>query len=180
MSVNNSHREEREVAPQDTVSEDNNCCGCLSLDKIPTVRGVNFNGYARAALSMSNIYMNSMLIYFSCKAGGGFGEGLNADRCVNPDVTVYGMKPAALISNLLVVTAVLSAILMPVFGAVIDYTRHRRNVGIVMSVALTVITAVQVGTNEVSVCCVILKPLVFMKAGRRITSFYDHGTRINI
>jgi hypothetical protein len=70
--------------------------------------------------------------------------------------------------------------LMPVFGAVIDYTRHRRNVGIVMSVALTVITAVQVGTNEVSVCCVILKPLVFMKAGRRITSFYDHGTRINI
>jgi MFS-type transporter involved in bile tolerance (Atg22 family) len=158
------HPEEREAVavPENTLTH-TGLGGCLSLDKIPAVRGVNFNGYARAAISMSNIYMNNMLIYFSCKAGGGFGEGEKANTCVDPDVTVYGMKPAALISNILIVAAVLSAVMMPVFGAVVDYTRHRRMVGIVMSVLLTIITAVQIGTTEVSVvlsrvvlCCVVL------------------------
>ena len=151
-----SDPKEREAGPENALTHTSRC-GCLSLDKIPLVRGVSFNGYARAALSMSNIYMNNMLIYFSCKAGGGFGEGEQANMCVNPNVTVYGMKPAALISNILIVAAVLSAILMPVFGAVVDYTRHRRKVGIIMSALLTIITAMQIGTTEVSVvlCCVV-------------------------
>jgi len=142
-----SDPKEREAGAENSLTHTNRC-GCLSLDKIPLVRGVSFNGYARAALSMSNIYMNNMLIYFSCKAGGGFGEGEQANMCVNPNVTVYGMKPAALISNILIVAAVLSAILMPVFGAVVDYTRHRRKVGIIMSALLTIITAMQIGTTE--------------------------------
>jgi MFS-type transporter involved in bile tolerance (Atg22 family) len=98
-------------------------------------------------VSMSNVYLANSLIHLACKQGGGF-EGEN-ERCTNYNVTVYGMKPGALISNIAVIASVLSALLMPFFGAIIDFTPHRRMVGVGTAIGLGAISAIQIGTNEV-------------------------------
>ena len=127
------------------------CCACVSLDSKKEVRGVAFNGIARGAISMSNVYLANALIHLACKASGGFDE--TGTRCVNPNLNIYGMKPPALISNIAVVASVLAALTMPLFGAIIDYTTHRRLVGIGSAAGLVIITGVQIATLDVRFLC---------------------------
>jgi hypothetical protein len=61
---------------------------------------------------MSNIYLATSLIYLACKEAGGVD--LMTDKCVDSDLTVHGMKPSAFISNIALVSGLLSAFLMPV------------------------------------------------------------------
>jgi hypothetical protein len=69
-------------------------------------------GSGRAGVIMSNIYLSTSLIYLACKEAGGVDP--MTDECVNSDLTAHGMKPSALISNIALVSGLLSAFLMPV------------------------------------------------------------------
>jgi hypothetical protein len=110
-------------------------------------QGINIAGVARGAISMSNVYLANSMIHLACKQGGGFGG--EKEQCTDYSVEVYGMKPGALISNIAVIASVLSALLMPFFGAIIDFTPHRRMVGVGTAIGLGAISAIQIGTNEV-------------------------------
>jgi hypothetical protein len=70
----------------------------------------------RGGVVMSNIYLATSLIYLACKDAGGVDP--MTDECVNSDLTVHGMKPSALISNIALVSGLLSAFLMPVSSKV--------------------------------------------------------------
>ena len=137
----------------ETETEDNNRCGCVSLDKHTQARGVNFHGIARGALSMSNVYLSNSLILLACIQAGGADE--NEMRCVDQSVRVYGFKPASLISNIYAGAGLLVAFLMPVIGAMIDFSPHRKKIGVVMAIGLALISGIQIGTVEVSAnrCC---------------------------
>jgi hypothetical protein len=129
----------------------NSRCGLLAYCSFMGHResqGINIAGIARGALSMSNVYLANSMIHLACKQGGGFGS--EKEQCTDYNVTVYGMKPGALISNIAVIASVLAALFMPVFGAVIDFTPHRRMVGVGTALVLFAISAVQIGTVEVS------------------------------
>ena len=121
----------------------------FSLDGNKEAKGTNYGGIARGAISMSNVYLANSMIHLACKAAGGFDP--EGERCVNNQLTIYGMKPAALISNIAVASSVLSALLMPLFGAIIDYTPHRKWVGVGTAALLTIITGIQIGTVDVSI-----------------------------
>eukprot|EP00536_Pseudo-nitzschia_multiseries_P012624 jgi/Psemu1/244750/estExt_Genewise1.C_4920042 len=95
---------------------------------------------------MSNVYLANSMIHLACKAGGGFDP--EGQYCLNSQVTVYGMKPAALISNIAVAASVLSSLFMPLFGAIIDYTSYRKLVGVGTAAALVIITGIQIATLE--------------------------------
>lgn len=125
---------------------------CMSLENNPEARGVNFNGIARGAISMSNVYLGNSMILLACKAAGGANEA--GTMCVNRSVEIYGMKPAALISNIAVAASLLAAFMMPPIGAIIDFTPHRKRWGVIMAVLLAVISAIQIGTVEVSLLVV--------------------------
>ena len=60
----------------------------------------------------------------------------------------YGMTPAALLSNIAIVTGLLSAFLMPFAGAMIDYTPHRRLIGIYSAALVIFVQAVQIGITS--------------------------------
>jgi hypothetical protein len=111
-------------------------------------KGVTFNGVARGAINMSNVYLGNSFILLACKAAGGADD--TGSRCINRDVQIYGMKPAALISNIIIASTIISAFCMPLFGAVIDFTPHRKWVGIGTAAALTIISGIQIGTVYVS------------------------------
>jgi MFS-type transporter involved in bile tolerance (Atg22 family) len=96
---------------------------------------------------MSNIFLAGSLIYLACKEGGGIDPTTNT--CNDEGITVHGMKPSALISNIAVASGLLAALLMPIIGAIIDYTPRRKFVGIASAIVLGCIQAVQIGTVEV-------------------------------
>ena len=128
-------------------------CACLSLDKNPQARGANFNGFARGSLNMSNVYLANSFILLACKEAGGANEA--GTVCINPSVEIYGLKPASFISNIAVAASILAAFIMPPLGAVVDFTPHRKTVGILMSVLLAVISGIQIGTVDVSFCVIV-------------------------
>jgi hypothetical protein len=66
---------------------------------------------------MSNIYLAASLIYLACKEAGGVDPLTN--ECDDSELTVRGgMKPSALISNIAVISGLLSAFLMPVSAVI--------------------------------------------------------------
>lgn len=105
-------------------------------------KGVNLLGLARGAIVMSNIFLSTAFIYLASEESGCVDdEGAVMEDC---DGQVYGFKPASLIANIAVISGLLSAFLMPVTGAIVDYTPHRRNAGIIAAVLIAIIQGVQI------------------------------------
>jgi UMF1 family MFS transporter len=94
---------------------------------------------------MSNIFMSTSLIYLATEAAGCFDEEGKVDKA-NCETKIYGFLPASLITNIAIITGVLSALLMPLIGAVVDFTPYRRETGIASAVVLIVIQGVQIFT----------------------------------
>jgi hypothetical protein len=102
-------------------------------------------GMARGAVVMSNIFLASSFIFLASEQAGCLNEEEDEvlDDC---DERVYGFKPSSFISNIAIISGVLSALFMPLFGAMIDYTSHRRTVGAVSALCVMLIQAAQIGT----------------------------------
>ena len=101
-------------------------------------------GIGRGALIMANLFLSTSLIFLASEAAGCLDdEGKVADTCTN---NVNGMLPAALVTNIAIVSGLLAAFLMPLAGAMIDYTAHRRAVGITVAVLMISIQAILIGT----------------------------------
>jgi MFS family permease len=100
---------------------------------------------ARGAVVMSNIFLASSFIFLASEQAGCLNEEEDEvlDDC---DERVYGFKPSSFISNIAIISGVLSALFMPLFGAMIDYTSHRRTVGAVSALCVMLIQAAQIGT----------------------------------
>ena len=93
---------------------------------------------------MSNIFLSASFLYLASESAGCLdAEDKPIENCEN---TVYGMKPASLVANCGVVSGVLSALLMPPTGAIIDFTPHRRLTGMISALVLLLIQAAQIGT----------------------------------
>ncbi|KAG7340015.1 vacuole effluxer Atg22 like protein [Nitzschia inconspicua] len=137
-----------ELKPEQDTSDINQprkCCGCFLGNEMAI--GYNTLGMGRGGVVMSNIYLAGSLIYLACKESGGVDP--LTDECEDSDLTVRGgMKPSALISNIAIISGLLSAFLMPIFGAIVDYTHHRKLMGIISMAILTTIQGVQIATIE--------------------------------
>lgn len=94
---------------------------------------------------MSNIFLSTSLIFLASKEAGCLNEEGDEllDEC---NEKVFGFKPVSLISNIAIISGVLSALFMPIAGAMIDYTPYRRQVGICVVTLMVLIQGVQVGT----------------------------------
>jgi MFS-type transporter involved in bile tolerance (Atg22 family) len=94
---------------------------------------------------MSNLFLSSSILFLSAEEAGCLNE--EGDEILDScDGEVYGMRPASFLSNIAVVSGLLSALFMPVFGAMIDYTDHRRTVGAISAFLMMLIQATQIGT----------------------------------
>jgi MFS-type transporter involved in bile tolerance (Atg22 family) len=94
---------------------------------------------------MSNLFLSASILFLSNEEAGCLNE--EGDEIIDScDGEVHGMRPASFVSNIAVATGLLSALFMPVFGAMIDYTDHRRTVGMVSAFLMMLIQAAQIGT----------------------------------
>lgn len=151
--------EEDDVSdPSVTTTERKNNKTPWNVDAI----GLSYLSSGRGMLTMSNIFMSSSLLYLAKEAAGCFdpeyiniqngtiGEEIVATTTnhFTCDKTVHGMNPEAFITNIAAIGSILSALLMPVFGSIIDYTPYRRLIGIITALLLIIIQAIQMYTVE--------------------------------
>jgi len=134
--VDSNTRTETNSSPP---SNSNSCLKFFQYHGVPEAQGFSTFGIARGALIMSNVVYSTALIVLASKDAGCSED--DDDAC---DLKVYGFKPSSLISNIAILSGLLSAFFMPVIGAVVDFTPHRRLTGLLASVLIIVIQTTQI------------------------------------
>ena len=61
---------------------------------------------------------------------------------------VYGMRPSSILTNIVMIVGLTSAILMPLIGSIIDHTRYRRAVGSISAAFMSVMILIQMLVME--------------------------------
>lgn len=122
------------------------CCSwCGLYSGVPEAKGYAWNTSARGAIIMSNIFLSVAFVRLASEAAGCTVE---ADGTLLPcDERIYGFKPSSLITNIATLAGIISAFCIPIIGAIIDFTPHRRLVGIASATLLTAVQAIQIGTG---------------------------------
>jgi len=131
-----------------TPNEKTGCCGRNVCDGNVDAIGFGWLSSGRGMLVMSNIYMSSSIFWLASEAAGCFdqeGNSISEGAC---EQKVYGFTPSSLVSNIAIISGLLSAFLMPICGAIVDYTDYRRATGIAVVILMVVIQGVQVYTVE--------------------------------
>ena len=98
----------------------------------------------RAGIIVSNLFLLSSFLHLANQEAGCLDEqGEIIDKC---EGRVYGQKPGSLIANIAVISGILGALLMPLVGALLDYTEYRWITGVVSSIIIVLVQAIQIGT----------------------------------
>jgi len=77
----------------------------------------------------------------------------------NERVELLGLKPSSLITAIGTVSGILSAIMLPFMGALVDCTPHRKRVGIIFTAIMISIQIIQIGITQMN-----WKYMVFLQA----------------
>lgn len=125
-------------------------------DSPPEATGLALHGVARGAVVMSSLFLGPALLRLAvaeaegnCNGGSGHNDGEGAgDHCDDGGGRVYGMKPTSLLTNIGVLSGLLSSVLMPAFGSVVDRTPHRKSIGHVSAMALSAVKGVEIFLNR--------------------------------
>lgn len=130
------------------LQEEKNCVGWFGWYQFGgsgLAKGYCTLGIGRGPLIMSNIFLSTSFIFLASEEAGCLTEDGTevADDCEN---RVHGFKPASLVSTIAVVSGLLAAFLMPLVGATVDFTPHRKLVGMGSAVTMILIQAAQAGT----------------------------------
>ena len=136
-----------DAAEAAVVVAKNRWCACNFYDGNRDAIGMSWLAPGRGMLVMSNLFMSISLLWLVKNAVGCYDE---ATQSMIPecDKEIYGMKVESLISNIGTLGAVLSALFMPICGAIVDYTPYRKQVGVGTGVVVIVIQAVQIFTIQ--------------------------------
>ena len=133
-----------EMHPVEMATGCSKLCGWYQFEGVTSAKGFITVGMGKESLIISNIFLSTSLIHLASEQAGC----LDADGAVVGDcrTRVYGMLPTTLITNIAVVSGLLSAFLMPLMGAALDYTPYRRKIGMYTAALIMLIQAVQIGT----------------------------------
>jgi len=104
--------------------------------------GWGMDAAGRGPLNQAGSYIGVAIIQLATVDAGC--ADIGAARCPN---RVYGLRPSSMLTMASVVTGVVSALLMPFIGAVVDHTRHRKNVGILTAILVCAITGFQISIS---------------------------------
>jgi MFS transporter, UMF1 family len=135
--------------------------------------GLNIDFYARATILMSSIFLGPALLQLATDAAGCDSEEICNNR-------IYGMKPSSLLSNIAIFSNLLVAILMPLFGAIVDHTPYRRQVGMYSAFSLTVLKGIESMISSktwFAIAC--FQVLSYILYNIHITSTYAYGSELS-
>lgn len=100
--------------------------------KLPEVTGWAMDSAGRGPLNLVGSYVGTAILRLAIKEAGG------------PDNPIkWGLKPSSLLTLMSSVIGVIAALLMPITGAMVDHTPHRRILGIVSGIFAVGLIGVQ-------------------------------------
>jgi len=130
---------------QPTGTPPSSCCAkYFHFGGVVEAQGASKLYIGRGAVTISNIVLATALIDLASDAAGCISNSEDDNSCDNK---VYGFTPASLISNIAVLSGLLSAFFMPIVGAIVDFTPYRRATGIGAALMIGAIQAFQIGTT---------------------------------
>jgi MFS-type transporter involved in bile tolerance (Atg22 family) len=100
-----------------------------------TARGVAVIGTA--------VFVSSDLLRLAKEAAGCYQYEEMAQQEEECQGRVYGMRPSSILADIVMVVGLLSAILMPLIGSIIDHTKYRRAVGSYSAAFMSIMILVQ-------------------------------------
>lgn len=116
------------------------------------VRGWTLDAAARGVVIMGAAVFVSTALLKSAKEAAGCSTSWvpNDDDTFNYDVRddcnekIFGMKPTSLLTNIVMISSLVSASLMPLIGSIIDHTPYRRTVGRISAALLVSLVFIQI------------------------------------
>lgn len=108
---------------------------------LPEATGWGMDAAARGPLNLVGTYVGVALIRIASVDAG-------CTQLQNCDNTIYGLKPSSMLTAATAIVGVAAALLMPIVGAIVDHTPHRRIIGQISAIILVTITAIQMSLNE--------------------------------
>ena len=124
------------AAPED---EKKKCCDIFEGNT--DAKGYAVLAAGRGAIVMANIVLTQSFLHLATEAAG-------CEAGTECNKRIYGQFPASWISNIAVFTGLVGAFMLPITGALVDYTDYRREVGAGLSAVMTIIQAIQIYTVE--------------------------------
>ena len=103
--------------------------------------GLSLDYWGRGPIVVTTVYVGPAILSLAAQAAGCD----SASNCTN---SIYGMRPATILSNSTAVSGLLAGLFCPLVGAVIDHTSYRRAVGQYTAYALVALAVCQIFVNE--------------------------------
>lgn len=96
--------------------------------------GLTLINFAKGAVTMSTIFFGPALLQLANDAANANCSNQNNNegvdlQCNENELRVYGMKPSSLLTVIGVVSGLLSTMFLPLFGAIVDHTSYRKEIG---------------------------------------------------
>lgn len=113
------------------------CFGVLDFQGVQSAKAWCYCAIARGAFLTAYLWIAASFQYLASEDAGCVDE----EGKLIPDCSgkVYGIRPDSILTLITTLTGILSALLMPVTGAIVDYTTYRKRVGIMSAAAMTLI-----------------------------------------
>jgi len=121
------------------------CCCFSGIQNQRVAKGIFFLAAGRGAFLTAFIFLSPAYLFLASEQAGCVDE---ETREIIEDCStrVYGFLPSSILTNIVMIGGIVSAILMPLVGAMIDYTAYRRRIGITACVFIVAIQIIQIGT----------------------------------
>lgn len=132
--------------------------------------GCAIDVYARATIFMSTFFVGPALLKLASEQAIDI-AGCSAmidesyyDECAKTS-RIYGFKPSSLLTNMGTITSLVSIISLPLFGAIVDFTPYRKQVGMFTAVGVALIKIFELGLGPTTwffvVCLQILSSFLY-------------------
>jgi len=116
------------------------CCKYYGSNKEAT--GWAYNSAARGVILIGAVFLGTALLGLASEAAGCTYDEENCRK------KIHGLTPSSLLTAMITISGFLGALVMPIVGAIVDHTRHRKTVAVWTGVFLVVINSVQICVSE--------------------------------
>jgi MFS-type transporter involved in bile tolerance (Atg22 family) len=106
------------------------------------------DNFARAVILMGSVFISTALLELAKE------QAINDSGCDENDAycsetaRVHGFLPSSLLTNISTIAGIFSAITLPLIGAIIDHTNHRRMVGLYSALGMSLIKVIEIGISS--------------------------------
>lgn len=124
---------------------------CGFRDGSVEATGLSIINFGKGAVTMSTIFLGPALLYLANDAAQANCTTNKQDvdlQCNENELRVYGMKPSSLLTVIGIVSGLLSTIFLPLFGAVVDHTAYRKEIGQYSIAVVTIVKGIEIFVGE--------------------------------